>query len=246
MNSELESINPIELKLGLMTNKELAEWFGISPKTLRNTREKRLKELEEYAVFNLFGNKINIAEIKIPIYVKKKSQNYLAIKSHIDENWNENGLATKKEVSERIYNKREEYNLNIKPSTTYAYTCKGSNELYGSAREPDKGGEIGNCRYVLCVRDAQTGDLRWFTEEEYQKKLELKEKYLKKFNKEEYQDVEESIYFSERKEKISKETAAKTVYELRHEAYELYFNELEAVVDGILSYATYRKLYDKN
>lgn len=232
-----------ELKLGVMTNNELAEWFGIKTKTFTNTRVKKLEELKEYATFEAMSGKgkVNILEIKIPVYVKKTA-NYMKVKSHIDENWSDNGLDKKKNVAERIFNKKDEYHLNLKYSTTYAYTCKGSNELYGSAREPDKGGEIGNCRYVLCVEDRETKELRWFTKEEFQKKIELKEKYLRRFDSEEYQEIKASILLKQKDKNLSKAEKAIQIYELEHEAYENYLNELAQYVHGSLTYATYRKL----
>ena len=39
----------MKLKIGKMTNQDLADWFEIAPKTLRNTKPKRLEELKEYA-----------------------------------------------------------------------------------------------------------------------------------------------------------------------------------------------------
>lgn len=41
-----------ELKLGKMTLKELANWFGIGYSSIRNKREKYFQELEEYANFS--------------------------------------------------------------------------------------------------------------------------------------------------------------------------------------------------
>lgn len=233
----------IELKVGLMTNNELAEWFGVKPRTFTNAKDKKLEELKEYAVFEVLKGKINILKIKIPVYVKKKSKNYLIIKSHIDENWNDSGLDNKKNVAEKIFNKKEEYHLNLKYSTTYSYTCKGSNELYGSARESDKGGEIGNCRYVLCTVDVKTGEPRWFTEEEYKKKIELRKKYFKKVNSDEVQDIKETIYLREKRKEITKEDAAAALYELERDLYKEYLDELDHYLEGGLHYRIYKTNY---
>ena len=38
----------VELKLGIMTNKELAEWFGMKEHSFRTAKQKKLEELKEY------------------------------------------------------------------------------------------------------------------------------------------------------------------------------------------------------
>ena len=40
-----------ELKLGIMTNKELATWFGIQPVTFSKNKQKKLEQLRAYADF---------------------------------------------------------------------------------------------------------------------------------------------------------------------------------------------------
>ena len=40
-----------ELVIGPMSNDQIAEWFGIKPKTLRNTKRKRMEELSKYCSF---------------------------------------------------------------------------------------------------------------------------------------------------------------------------------------------------
>lgn len=41
----------MELNIGYMSNEKLAEWFGIKPKTLRNTKRKRMEELKYFCSF---------------------------------------------------------------------------------------------------------------------------------------------------------------------------------------------------
>ena len=41
----------MELNIGYMSNEKLAEWFGIKPKTLRNTKGKRMEELKYFCSF---------------------------------------------------------------------------------------------------------------------------------------------------------------------------------------------------
>jgi hypothetical protein len=59
-----------ELHLGKMNNKELAEWFGITEGSFRTSKKKKLEELKYFANFEEVGKKIEIFEIKDPIYSK--------------------------------------------------------------------------------------------------------------------------------------------------------------------------------
>ena len=43
--------NVMELNIGYMSNDQIAEWFGIKPKTLRNTKAKRMEELKYFCSF---------------------------------------------------------------------------------------------------------------------------------------------------------------------------------------------------
>ena len=72
-----------QLHLGIMTNKELAEWFGMDKeKSFRSTRAKKLEILKEYAEFENLRGKVNITKIIKPIYTKG-SKNYELIKEKL-------------------------------------------------------------------------------------------------------------------------------------------------------------------
>lgn len=75
----------IELKEGKITNKDLAEWFGIKPMTLSKNKEKKLKELEAFAEFYEDKGKIVITKILNPIYTKQASKSKDIIFSAFDE-----------------------------------------------------------------------------------------------------------------------------------------------------------------
>ena len=60
----------MELKLGKMTTKELAEWFGISYGTFRNSKQKRFEELKEFCFFEEVYGGVQINAIINPIYIK--------------------------------------------------------------------------------------------------------------------------------------------------------------------------------
>lgn len=66
----------MELKLGIMSSKELAKWFDIAENTFKKNKEKKLKELVAYADFELVGEKykkVKIIKIYEPIYHKRGS-----------------------------------------------------------------------------------------------------------------------------------------------------------------------------
>lgn len=235
------------LTVGKKSQKEIAEWFGFSYGHFRNYKEKYLKELEEYAKFEVLPRGINIKYVIIPEYVRKDS-NYQKVKNAIPANWNQNSrIDRKKEVAARIYNKEE---FEIQFSTVYAYTCRASNELYG---KPSSliGGERGNCRWVLCVRDLTLvdsnhpkGQLRWFTPEEYQKKKELKHKYFNESAEERKKkdEIRESLALQLKKKDISEEEYKDELFTLeQNQAYDSYLEALAAILPEkcILDYGIY-------
>ncbi len=59
-----------ELKLGKVSSKELAEWFGIAYSTFRNTKKKRLLDLSNYCDFIENGKGIEVKEIYFSKYDK--------------------------------------------------------------------------------------------------------------------------------------------------------------------------------
>lgn len=163
----------MELKLGKMTNKDIAEWMGISAITFNGHKEKYLKELENnYFKYHLEGKRVYIDEIYNPVF-KKGVKPYQMVKEKIDDIWSKNGLDSCKNVSEQIV---EYYGdkLEIKPSTAYKYTTRGRNDLYG---KPFGGeGEIGSCEYVWCKKTDNGYEL--LSEEEEKIKKNLIKKYF--------------------------------------------------------------------
>ena len=226
-----------ELKLGKMTLKELANWFGIGYSSIRNKREKYFQELEEYADFKA-GERggVEILNIYIPVYVKKDN-NYQQIKQKIPAAWDKSGLDLKKNVAQKLYSKEE---FSIKYSTVYSYVCKASNELYGKPSSLE-GGEIGNCHWVLCVKDQNSGKLRWFTYEENQQKQELRAKYFNERSQEEKkkQEIRESLKLQLKKNEISKEDYKEELFVLEESAaYDNYLEALQNILpkNDILAY----------
>lgn len=163
-----------ELQIGIINNKQLADWFNISGSTFSRTKEERLKELEAYADFELIGNKqkkVKIIKVYQKYYHKKGSQAFETIKSKFDQNWSQTGLDSCNRVCDKIMKNTV---LSIAPRTAYNYTLKSRNELYGKPFQ--SGGELGNCRYIWCKEEE--GELRYLTPEEEEIKTNLIKKYF--------------------------------------------------------------------
>lgn len=136
----------MELKTGIMTNQELADWFGIKEKSFRTTRQKKLEELKEYAVFEDMRGKVNIKKIIKKQYTKG-SRDFKLIKEKTKEQWNENGIDTCRLVAKKIAKKYKQ-ELKVSDNTLYNYTCISKRELWGKAF--GAGGEIGYCVSEIC------------------------------------------------------------------------------------------------
>lgn len=226
-----------ELKLGKITLKELASWFGIGYSSIRNRREKYFKELEEYAHFkaNEHGG-VEILQIYISEYVHKDS-NYQRIKQSIPSTWDKSGLDLKKNVAQKLYSTEE---FNIKYNTVYSYVCKASNELYGKPNSFN-GGEIGNCYWTLCAKNGSTGKLRWLTYDENKRRQELRQKYFNDHKEEQKQkqEIRESLRLQLKKNEITREDYKEEICALEDSiAYDNYFEALQDILpkNDVLAY----------
>lgn len=81
-----------ELRLGKITNIELAEWFGTTEKQISHKKKQFLDKLEDYCVFKPIRGGIEIKIIIKPFYVKNK--NYQIAKDQFNNYWSETGLDT--------------------------------------------------------------------------------------------------------------------------------------------------------
>lgn len=164
-----------ELHLGIMTNQELADWFGIKEKSLRSCKKRKLQELKGYADFEKLRGKVNITKIFKSVYTKG-SESYNFVKRKTFEQWSNTGLDTCRLVADKI-KKRYETELNIKETTLYTYTSESKRELWGKAYS-STGGEKGFCIYELCKQ--VNNRCIEFSEEEQAIKQKLLNKYFGK------------------------------------------------------------------
>lgn len=166
------------LKEGKISNKELAEWFGISANSFSKNKTKKLEELNFFAKYHIDEkNHIIIDEVINDSYNKLGSENYRKIKEKIDKVWNEDGLDSCSRVSEEIIEilTEEDKNFKLLPSTVYSYTREGRNELYGKPFM--EGGQLGSCIYLWCKKN-KDGSYSQLTEEESKIKKDLQTKYF--------------------------------------------------------------------
>ena len=168
--------NQIELKLGIMTNKELANWFGISASSLSHDKARKLKQLQSYAEYELVGNKtqkVKINKIYEAKYNKKGSQSFELIKNKLNLVWSDDGLDSCKRVCYEIL---QTSNLTIADTTAYHYTLKSRNDLFGKPFQ--QAGSLGSCRYLWCKQEQETGRLCFLTQEQEKIKQGLIKKYF--------------------------------------------------------------------
>ena len=166
----------MELKEGIMTNEELAEWFGVKLTSFKNTKRKKLEELKLFADFYEEKGKIIITEIYEPIYQKQQGKTKQMVISKIDQVWSEDGLDSCSRVGNKICELLEKEGIVRKPNTVIAYTRQGRNELYGIPFMNE--GRIGKCIYIWCKRDPKTGEYSLLTEKEQVIKQNLQTKYF--------------------------------------------------------------------
>lgn len=163
----------IMLHEGLMTIKELAEWFGIKPNTLSKNKEKKLKELQKYAEFKIINKKIYITKIINPCY----SKTFDIVLNHTDNCWSKTGLDSCARVSLQI---QQEADLtSFKSETIYNYTRQARDLLYGKPFTTI--GKLGSCVYVWCKRiedEENKIHYEFLTDKEEKEKKRLIQKYF--------------------------------------------------------------------
>ncbi len=165
-----------ELKLGIMTNIELAQWFGVTESSFKSHKKKKLEELKLFADFCEEKGKINIKEIYEPVYMKQLGKTKQMVIDKIDDVWSKDGLDSCTRVGNEICELLTQEGIIRKPDTIITYTREGRNELYGKPFM-DKG-SLGKCTYIWCKRNAETGEYSLLTEEEQKIKQNLQTKYF--------------------------------------------------------------------
>ena len=162
-----------ELRLGKISNEELAEWFLITPKNLSSHKGRYLKKLEEYCAFTPYRGGVEVTEIYK--YTYSKNKNLQIVREEFDSSWSSTGLDTCTRVASSIYVKRSN-DLTVQVSTTARHVSQIRDEKYGKPFS-EKGGPEGHCIYILCKKD-DNGQPIFLTEEEEAIKKKLLKKWL--------------------------------------------------------------------
>lgn len=198
----------MELHQGKMTNKELAEWFGIKVQSLKNKKKEKLKELEKYADFEEVYGGVNILKIKLKDeYSKERSLGYQIVRDSFDKEWAESGLDTCSNVSNKIYSKYKN-NLPIAANTTYNYTIQVRNEKYGIPF-------IGDCSYIWCKKYLADDGVSFIYDEFNEEEKKIKDRLMRKYFS---TDVEKEVLVAEMVEcgELSKEQAYDMLCEIKN------------------------------
>ncbi len=151
-----------ELKLGKISSKELANWFGIAYSTFRNTKAKRLKELEDYCDFELIHGKIEIKEIYFPKYDKgytKDDEVYLREVKASNEY-----ISSIAGIARKLKNFDEDYS-DLSVRQIERRMCKAGVRTFGVTSSIEYG-EYGSREYVWAIKINNYNKYRHLTEKE--------------------------------------------------------------------------------
>lgn len=177
---------------------------------------------------NRFIGGIEIKEIYFPVYEKKATKNYGIVRDAFDKEWSKTGLDSSSNVAYKIYNKHKS-ELTITERTTYDYTLKARNELYGKPWV--NMGKNGKCIYLWCKKE-MLGDgtcvLTQFTEEEEKIKKDLMKKYFST-------DEEKEVMIAEMVDRgeLTEAEAYRTIREMKNltnSGFMTFLRELECTI----------------
>ena len=155
--------NMITLRLGKMSSKEIAEWMGITYGTYKNSSQKRLEYLKNFAKFTPCYGGVMIEEIYLDTFVKNISEDDKVYVNEIKQ-CNE-GLSTVAGMIRKLKLKNEEYK-DISEDTLYKRMSKAGDRAFGRTIEQDSKGTCGSRHYVWAVRIDKYNHYRRMTEEE--------------------------------------------------------------------------------
>lgn len=152
----------MKLKLGKMTSKEVAQWFGISYNTYTHKIPQYLEKLEDYCDFEKIYGGVNIKEIFTEEYDKnltKRAEDIFLneIKECIKT---QGGLST-------ISGMARKYKQELGPfSTAKRQLAKAGNKLFGETKSLTSTGEAGSREYVWAIKINDYNRYRYMTEQE--------------------------------------------------------------------------------
>lgn len=165
----------MKLKIGKMTNQDLADWFGVTKKTITNNKQKWLTELKDYAKFYEEKGKVIITEVYQDEYMSRIKINQIKIKKEFPKVWRELDTCKRAgaEIAQNLKNEIE-----LSQGVVEKYTRLNRTELYGNPKDLE-GGTIGNCSYIWAKKsgDGANAVYELLTKEEEKIKEEVIRKY---------------------------------------------------------------------
>lgn len=159
----------MELRLGIMKTKELAEWMGIKYNTFRTNSSKRYEILKQYCDYSQVYGGIDIKEIYIPKY--KGDLTNSDVKNYLEEIKSiENGLSSVAGMARKFKAHKAEY-ADINPKSLYYRLTKAGNQAFGKNRIHTKEeypaiGAYGYREMVWAIKVDDYNHYRFMTEEE--------------------------------------------------------------------------------
>lgn len=177
-----------QLKLGIISSEELADWFGIKYDTYRHSKAKKLAILEKYCRFKEVPKKgVEILELYHPDVIE-----YSKARDRVEKlakgNWKIDTWRTARQVNEDIFIEDPVLSSMISFETSYNYVCCWKRMEYGVAYV--RHGRSGRCVSQI-VKIGPGGELIEFTPEEKQIKNKLIKKYFGTDDEKEYIILEE-------------------------------------------------------
>lgn len=161
------------LKIGVMTNEELAHWFGVTLGTYKNSAKKYLDKLQKYAKFERIRGGANILEIYFKQYIKNydfKDGDYF--NKEIERCTKEqNGLASIAGIARKAQKEIEEFSClsNIQVQRRFSDIALIHYGEYGDVN----GGFTGVREREWAIKIDDYNHYRTLTEDEYNLFIEI-------------------------------------------------------------------------
>lgn len=173
----------LELKLGFMSDAEVAEWCGKTVTSFKRNRKRWCEStLSRYATFEVVNKGINIISIKDPIFLPSG-------RKEVAEKWRgcwgyDNSAL---DTNSACWTKLKPQMINqISDNTGKNYISSFKCEEYGVAyKRRKRDGTKGYCHFVFCK--LVDGIPQHFTEEELKIKRDLENKHLTNSKQQQYE-----------------------------------------------------------
>lgn len=154
----------MQLKLGKMTSKELAQWFNVTSKTYQNNNSKYLDKLSDFCQFEKVYGGVIVQEIYVSKYDKlwrkKADQFYLEEISRCVEE--QDGLATLAGIARKMVNEGKFES----ESTAKRQLTKSGDRLFGQIKDLHGKGIAGVRERLWAIKVDDYNKYRLMTAEE--------------------------------------------------------------------------------